>query len=235
MDQEEKLQTESDEIDLMDYIKVLVKRKWLILIIFLAAVIVAGIFSFYSPKIYKIDTFLEIGRIGGQAIGVPMQMIEAPGQVMEKINNGVYGEYPGIKVNNPQNTSLITMEMLSKEPRKAKANLEEINNNILTEHTNKINLNKNILEKEIDELQENINFLISKEQETATLYLTIINLRKEIEALQPTKIVKSPTISEKPVKPRSALNIAVAGVLGIFIGIFLAFGKEWWEKNKARL
>ena len=59
--EEQKIQIE-DEINLMDYVKIILKRKWLIFSIFLLAVIVAGIFSFISPKIYEIDTIFEIGK-----------------------------------------------------------------------------------------------------------------------------------------------------------------------------
>lgn len=225
MDEEKKYQPEYDEINLMDYVKVLIKRKWLILILGLVAVIAVSVFSFYTPKTYKISTFLEVGTIGGE-------ITEEPGQVVEKINNGIYGWFPGIKVSNPTNTNLITIETISKEPQKTKKILENINELILTEHNNKINFQKNLLEKEIERLQEKIDFLVSKGQEIAILQLEINNLQRQKEALQPTKVIKESTISGKPIKPKPLLNIVIAGVLGIFIGIFLAFGKEWWEKNR---
>jgi len=224
MNQKEKQFGYEDEIDLMDYVKVIFKRKWLILVIFLVAVIAAGVFSYFVPKIYKIDSSLEIGQIGGQ-------VVEAPEQVVEKINNGIYGWFPGIKVSNPVNTNLIKIEAISKESQKTKKILEEINELILAEHNNKINSQKNLLEKEIERLQEKIDFLILKGQETAILQLEINNLQRQKEALQPTQVIREPTISEKPVRPKPVLNIIIAGVLGIFIGVFLAFGKEWWEKN----
>ena len=130
---EEPIQTEYDEIDLMDYVKVILKRKWLILAIFLSAAIVAEVFSFLMPKVYKIDTVLEVG----QAAGVP---IEDPGQVVEKIKGDVYGifvrgklgipeeKYPKIKTENPKDTRLISLAIESAEPQQAKNILEEINN-----------------------------------------------------------------------------------------------------------
>jgi len=226
MNREEKIQTEYEEIDLMDYVKVMLKRKWLILAIFLAVTIAAGVFSFLAPKVYKIDTSLEIGWIGW--------VIESPEQVVEKINNGIYGKFPGIKANNPAYTNLIEIETISKDPQKTKKILEDINESILAEHNNRLNFQKNLLEEKIKRLQEKIDFLIQipKEQETAALQLEINNLQGQIENLWPTEVIKEPTISEKPVKPKPLLNIIIAAVLGIFIGVFLAFGKEWWEKSK---
>ena len=45
-------------------------------------------------------------------------------------------------------------------------------------------------------------------------------------------IIKEPTISHETVKPRILFNMIIASVLGLFLGICLAFLMEWWEKNK---
>ena len=37
---------------------------------------------------------------------------------------------------------------------------------------------------------------------------------------------------KSPIKPNKKLNIAIAGVLGLFIGIFVAFFMEFWQKGK---
>jgi len=277
MNQEEKTQTEYEEIDLMDYIKVIIKRKRLIWTVFLVAVIIAGIFSFISPKVYKIDTAIEIGQIGEQGV-------EAPADVEERIDSDVYGilirgklgisekKYPKIETINPKGTKLIVAEVESTKPVKAKNILEEINNLILDEHQEKIKVKKELLEKyiersktkvisleeekknleaKVDALQKILPYqqdpgtqyalfdtkekLEKKKQEIENLYLEINSLQRSLEDIQLTKIVKVPTVSERPVKPKPLLNIVIAGVLGVFIGVFLAFGKEWWEKNKIKL
>ena len=329
MDQEEKIQTEYDEIDLMDYVKVLLKRKWLILVMFLGAVIAAGVFSFLMPKIYKIDTSLEIGQIAG---GV----VEAPGQVVEKIKGDVYGifvreklqipeeKYPKIKIENPKGTNLITLVIESAKPPESKNILEEVNNLIIAEHQEKIKTKKELIEQDIKTTEDKIKLvesdiektknktrpidedierienkienaneekknleakiealekvlvyeqtpgtqfalfdtkekLANKKQEIENLYLTInslkrskedlevqinslktnienlnaqINsLRASLDEIKPTQVIKSPTVSGEPIKPRPLLNIVIAAVLGLFIGVFLAFFQEWWEKS----
>ena len=284
---EEPIQTEYDEIDLMDYVKVLLKRKWLILAIFLSAAIVAEVFSFLMPKVYKIDTALEVG----QAAGVP---IEDPGQVVEKIKGDVYGifvrgklgipeeKYPKIKTENLKDTRLISLAIESAEPQQAKNILEEINNLILAEQQEKIKVKKGLLEnnievakKDIERIKAKIGFLEEerknleakiealqkilpyqqdpgtqfalfdtkekleqKKQEIENRYLEINSLENQINSLQgqiedirPTQVIKSPTVSASPIKPRPLLNIVIAAVLGLFIGVFLAFFQEWWEKS----
>ncbi len=305
MDQEEKFQPEQgDEINLMDYVKVILKRKVFILALFLAAVIAAGIFSFLMPKVYKIDTVLKIGQVAGN-------IVEVPSQIIGKIEGDVYGvlirkklniseaEYPKIKAENPKDTNLLNIKIESKNPQQSKEILEEKNELVLTEHQEEVELKKvylenkiylseenikvlrkdierikikissleeerKILEAKVEVLQEILPYqrdlgtqfvlfnsqekLESKKQEIENRYLQINSLRKEIndlkshinslekqiEDIRPTKIVKSPTVSEEPIRPRPLLNMAIAGILGLFMGTFLVFGKEWWEKSKAK-
>ncbi|MBA3061690.1 MAG: hypothetical protein FP833_01805, partial [Atribacteria sp.] len=37
---------------------------------------------------------------------------------------------------------------------------------------------------------------------------------------------------KSPIKPNKKLNILIAGVLGLFVGIFVAFFLEFWQKGK---
>ena len=325
----EKIQQEYEEIDLMDYVKVILKRKWLILAVFFGAAIVAGVFSFLMPKVYKIDTSLEVGQIAGEAV-------EVPGQVVEKIKSDVYGifvreklqipeeKYPKIKIENPKDTNLITLVIESAKPPESKNILEAINNLILAEHQEKIKTKKELIGQDIKTTEEKIKLvesdiektknktqpidedikrienkinnaeeeksnleakvealervlvyeqtpgtqfalfdtkekLANKKQEIEDLYLTInllrrskedldvqvnslktnieslnaqINsLRASLDEIKPTQVVKSPTVSASPIKPRPLLNIVIAAVLGLFIGVFLAFFQEWWGKS----
>jgi len=248
----------------MDYVKVILKRKVFILVLFLAAVIVAGIFSFLSPKVYKIDTVLEIGGVGKEAV-------EAPAQLVAKIKS-VYGTaYSEIKAENPNNTVLVEVRIESAEPQLAIDALEEINNLILENHQESVLVKKDLLEKDIERiktkissLEEEKNILESKvgaleevviyqqdpgsqfalfvakeklevkKQEIESLYLKINSLEGGLQDVQFTRIIKAPTVSEKPISPRPLLNMAIAGILGLFIGVFGAFGREWWAMSSKR-
>jgi succinoglycan biosynthesis transport protein ExoP len=64
-------------------------------------------------------------------------------------------------------------------------------------------------------------------------------LRKEYESVKleeakeipPFSIVDKPDIPEKPVRPKKKLNTLMGITLGMFIGGFVAFFKEYWEKS----
>jgi len=67
----------------------------------------------------------------------------------------------------------------------------------------------------------------------------VINLRQElndiedrIQLLRGFEVVVEPFISAKPVKPKKILNMAVAGIISLFIGILLAFFMERLEKSR---
>ena len=325
-----------DEIDLMDYVKVILKRKKTILFWFFGLAIIAGVISFIMPEIYEIDTALEIG-ISEKTDGTNKeQLIESPTQLVGKIDGDVYGtkvredlniseiEWPKIKTENPKNTNLIVISIESEETEKSENILKEVNDLILGEHQDIININKDLFEKRIitienkiksieddivivekkieplendiermnnkiesaekekESLKEKVSSLeqqliynqtpgtqyalfnakqelANQEDDIENLYLSINSLHRTIEdynsqanslgrtiddynsdidslraslaGIKETRVVKAPTISENPIKPKKKLNIAIAGILGLFIGVFWAFGKEWWEKN----
>ena len=78
--------------------------------------------------------------------------------------------------------------------------------------------------------------ILSLEQEKLNLDKTI--QQKEYEkkyGMKMSEVVVSPEIPDKPFKPNVLLNTIIAGILGLFIGIFWAFGAEYVEKNKGRL
>ena len=303
MDQEER---EYNEIDLMDYIKVILKRKWLIFAIFLASVIIVGVVNFFLPKVYEINTSLEIGRI---MIGTEETSLDNKEQVVEKIKGDIYGiptrkelaisekDYPQIKVDNPENTNLVAIRIESDKVDLAKSILEEINKLILEEHQEMIVVKQGFFEKEIKLLENNTEIsrqdierleikiaslkkeqnnlgdkvnalqgvliyentpgtqfalfnakerLETKIQEIEDRYLEInsleaamnslknqINsLEEQIKNIKLTQVLKAPTVSEEPISPKPLLNIVLAGILGIFMGTFFAFFKEWWERSK---
>lgn len=244
MNQKEESQLEYEEIDLMDYVKVILKRKRQILNVFLIVVIVVGVFGWLSPKVYKIDTSLEIGKIGNE-------IVEEPSQVVEKIEGDVYGilvreklgisekDYPEIQVENPEKTNLIKISIESAEAQKSQNILEGINNLILTEHQGELEKKKSKIQENIKEIQEELTLLetekVYSDEGIAQLQIELLKLKELINNAESSRIVKMPTLSERPVRPKFLLNIVIAGALGLFLGVFWAFSQEWWEKNKIKL
>jgi uncharacterized protein involved in exopolysaccharide biosynthesis len=61
----------------------------------------------------------------------------------------------------------------------------------------------------------------------------IRNLELDKVRIEGFKIIQEPVSSIRPVKPNKKMNIAIAGVTSIFLGIFLAFFLEFIKKAKA--
>jgi len=59
---------QENEIDIKEYINVIIKRKKLILVIFLISVFIAVIVSLKIPKIYEITSTVQLGSINGLLI-----------------------------------------------------------------------------------------------------------------------------------------------------------------------
>ena len=61
-------------------------------------------------------------------------------------------------------------------------------------------------------------------------------IQKDLEArkanISGLRIVLEPTIDPQRVSPKRTLMAAVAGVLGLFVGIFAAFAAEFWQSHK---
>lgn len=338
MNQEERPINDYD-VNVVDYVRVLVRRKKIILTVILLAIIIVVVYSVLSPKVYKIDTTLAVGKIENPATA-GVELVEDPLQVKQKIDNDIYGilireklsiseiNYPKIKTENPKDTNLITLKIESDKTLQAQNVLSEINNAIINEHQEKVKNRLELVDKNIKSIEEKIKLaesnikstenkmlpldndagrieskiksvedeknnleakigalqkvpnyqqdpgtqfalfsakekLASKKQEIENLYMEIntlkgqkddlvikINILKaDIESLnseintlrefkgniKETKIIKAPTVSERQVSPRPVLNTAIAMMMGLFIGILMAFGKEWWENNRRDL
>lgn len=52
-----------NEVDLRDYLRVIAKRKWIIISVFLAAVAASGVVSFLLPPVYEVTSILQIGKL----------------------------------------------------------------------------------------------------------------------------------------------------------------------------
>jgi capsular polysaccharide biosynthesis protein len=78
-----------DEINLIDYLKVLWKWKWLIIAGTLICAVAAAVISSQMPKIYEISTVIEPGIAGVKDDGGFMY-IDSVASISGKLNGGIY-------------------------------------------------------------------------------------------------------------------------------------------------
>lgn len=111
---------------------------------------------------------------------------------------------------------------------------------------------KNNLQKEISTLQKQLETLqsdLAVRQHEDIIIQEKVKFAQDtynafLEKYEETRIAKSSAVGESsilivspavepinPVAPNKMLNVAVAGVLGIMLGVFIAFFKEYWQTS----
>ena len=80
------------------------------------------------------------------------------------------------------------------------------------------------LQREYDSALETYGALIQEYGKTQ-----VYSMSEEVNA--GVRIVSSALPPKEPISPRKMLNVAIAGVLGIFVGIIAAFVAEYWGKT----
>lgn len=148
-------------------------------------------------------------------------------------------------------TADITMESEEINPNyiKLENQISDFNINI-----SKLKKEMEILAQKIDKTQkeiESLNSEIAEKKHQQTLIQRKVNLAQStydsfLKKYEETRIAESTEIGESsinivskaavpevPVAPRKALNVAIAAVLGIMIGVFVVFFREYWKSSAA--
>jgi len=198
-----------DEIDLRDYINVIVKRKKVIIAIFLIAVFIAGILSYFVlPKAYEASSLIEIGKIKGGLIESPTDIIttfereatlQELGQKLgldpekEKISKEI------VKIEIPEKTNFLEISAQADSPQKS-YNIVMATIELLKErHQEKFEKAEQILEQEIE--------IIKKDQEKITEDIKRIE-EIEIPAVEKeiSRLEKDIIFYEKEIAQRSNIT-----------------------------
>ena len=256
---EEQHRESNDDSNYYDFWKVFVKRKKLIIGLFLIAVISTTIVSLFMQKIYRGEVKLSI--IDKRAEGAK-EIIDLMGSIDDEKKKLIFPKtYTSVKsvkivaLKNVANEISTTIEAINTDvlPVAIVELVDSLNNmeilkadlkkerEILTQRSIELS---NIL-KTAKELAGAYNRLI-REGKYAAIGFNPLELNKNIvdfknekfavdQALSKLKngriqIVTPPSISNKPVSPKTLQNIYFAGLLSLFIGLALAFFMEYIEK-----
>ncbi len=58
-----------------------------------------------------------------------------------------------------------------------------------------------------------------------------LSLEQSLSSYRGIEVIEKPGVPTAPVRPRKMLNVAVAGVLGLMVGVFAVFALEYFRKN----
>ena len=159
---------QTDEIELIDIIRVLWKRKKLIILITFLFTLGAVGAALILPKVYEVSTIIEpgvrpIADANGQIVNeVP---VVSPDAVKEAVLGGAYdvaiqkklnilpADYPQLKLTLPKNTTLVKVAIESSEPDKAQAILDELVGQVGSDIQGKLENEKKKIENEMESVR----------------------------------------------------------------------------------
>ncbi|MBA7554776.1 hypothetical protein ES705_47407 [subsurface metagenome] len=198
-----------DEFVLMDYLNVLWKRKWLVIIPTFFLVIAVGIISFLLPPKWEIDAIIVPSKFLVQTEGGQFEeiVIVNPKQMAGQINEATYNnliatelnldirKFPKLKAENLRDTNLVRVSTKENDTEKAKLILFSLFNHLKGQLDEKVDIeikgiDSDIKSKEIEklriggEIKGNKNKFNIVKQRKKDIEREMNDTRKRIEALE---------------------------------------------------
>ncbi len=99
-----------------------------------------------------------------------------------------------------------------------------VNFNQLNYQLNELTSKENEMSSEVEQLKQDINHINTE--------INRLNIEKSY--IESIKLISKPEASTSPVKPKKELNIALAGVAGFMLAVFIAFFAEYIKKSKEK-
>lgn len=249
-----------DEVDLREYIRVIVKRKWTIIIVVLISLGGGLLYNLLSTPIFQSQATLRIGK----AEGILVSREEASELLRSKeiISSAIEG-FPidlsklRIETENIRGTDLIQFKVLYPDSTLAMKACKVISEsflnklkkiyderiNFLNERLKNLEKRKVSIQKKLEGLIQNIssqepatnsllleNILSNYENISSQLEESIYRLRERLLSFKEPQIFNLPSKPE-PLKPKKKLVIAISIILGSFLGVFVAFFQEFWQRE----
>jgi uncharacterized protein involved in exopolysaccharide biosynthesis len=257
-------QYHDDEINLRDYLNVLIKRKVTIAAIFLVCIAAAAIYSFTAPEVYKVDATLRIGGVGKTLMSkeeairlIQSKRVLQP--VVDKLDRdlSVQGLKESIKIEKVKDTNFINLNLNHKNPKRAIAVLGAIADNFTNRGNDIYNKQIGLLKQQIETLENRQkaieaemkqltvsiqkgetrdfpliqNTLTNYEQIYSDLTDKLFSLKKQLMEAEKFQLFEAPLMPENPISPNKKQNIAIAAVLGLMLGVFIVFFREFWVSS----
>jgi capsular polysaccharide biosynthesis protein len=197
-----------EEISLREIYYIVKKRMGIIIILFILSILISGFVSYYVlDEVYEASTTLMVGK--------PKDYLE---------NNKI--EY---------NELLINQRLVSTygELVKTRKVADRVVNNIDLPYSSSVLKDK--LRVSLIKDTEIISITVSDgdpelaaiiANETAQVFMESVRDIMRVENVQVIDIAQAPS---SPVKPRPAMNVAIAGILGIMLGVFIIFLLEFLD------
>ena len=162
---------QKNEIEFIDFLNIIWKRKWLIVLPTFFFVVVIGIISFLLPQMWEVDTIIVPSQILVQSVDGRFEefTFDDPQQITRQINEGTFKELIANELNidlrnlskinaeNFRDTDLIQISVKEKDVEIAKLILFSLFKHLKIELDVKAEIEKATTEEEIKSLEKKIN------------------------------------------------------------------------------
>jgi len=188
-----------NERELIDYLNVLWKRKWLIIIPTFLCVIIAGVYSFRLPPVWEIDAIIQPSKFLIQTAGGKLEeiFVADPKQIAGQINEESYDhliaaelnldirELPKLKAENLKDTKLVRISTKENNIEKGKLVLSSLFNYLKKDLDKKVDVEINGIDINIANHENVIKkknlYIQSKKIEKSTLKQKILSTQNKLK------------------------------------------------------
>ena len=272
-------ETHEDEINLLDYLRVILKHKKLICYIVSIVVVLTIIISLLITPIYEAKAVIapvaknnepsETGSLAAQ-FGIPTQTSTNMSEIVNLLKSNVLKEKvikkhnllrvfikerdlrgmseskkmweamryleDTLNVKPEQKDNSIEVSIQFRDPKIAADIVDyilfELTDHMSNEARRVADTNKQYLESQIDKtadpfIRTKIYTLIAQQIETAMM--------AEVKENFAFKVLDPPRAPDERISPRRALMTVIAFLVSLFLGIFVAFGNEYWINHREEL
>lgn len=199
-----------DVVDLKEYLRIIRKRKLIIIILPLVAVLASAVLSFYVIKpTYEANTTMIVGKPadGPKEVVNEYNMVLANKQLAK-----TYGEIA---------KSRSVLQKVAGE-LKLTMPVEELKNRIKVNSVGDTELIAISVQDSNPQLAGSIANSLARNFTERVV---------EIKKVQHVSVVDKAIAPDKPVKPKKLLNIAIAGILGLMAAVALVFLLEFLDDS----
>ena len=174
----------SDEIDLFELWRILVKRKWQVLVVTFLVVVLSTAYAFFTKPVYKASGLIEIGRfLFSDEKGAQFKLWDSPSDVAimaKQLEKGAKVSIP--KVGRLQAENIIQVDIEAGSPKAAENRVRKLVERIITKHENTLRQLEEEKSREIEELEKSIIMLERKSDSLGRVVNRIV--KREEDSLE---------------------------------------------------
>jgi len=184
-----------NEKELMDYLNVIWKRKWLIIIPTFVIVVAVGVYSFFLPQIWEVDAIIQPckGFFQNQEGQFREYVVDDPKHIAVKINQRTYNSliatelnldirsFPELKAENLRDTKLVKIYAKVNDVEKAKLILYSLFNHLKRDLDKEVDVEMKGMEEEIRTYKNKLNIVKQRKKD---IEKEMSDIRKRIESLE---------------------------------------------------